>query len=280
MNLKTGLKLSVCLALIAITAPLVIYWFQIGKGQVVSSNQEDWANFGSFLAGIYTAIASFGSMGTLIFLIYQNYSEKAVQDKLTLSKIELISFEKYQMHRMLFDKLLDELESEGNISFHIVDRYDLYRKIFPKNTLDFCTYKVNIDEQDDSDALVEARNTQRKLAEYLSSDTRSASLGRKIVQSISYIQDFLNVRVLRPKQDYDFIHRVNEDIILNAGELQGTLANLWNIANSILEFTGNEPEKYIKHMANSSFITDSVLMYADITKDSRHETFMLHQEQI
>ena len=276
MEFKKPLWLSIILALVVVALPLVLYWWHVGRTQVISIHHEDWAFFGSFLAGVYTAIASFGSVGTLIFLIYQNYAGKEQQDKLTNAKIEILGFEKYQSHRLLFDKLTDELEKTGKIEFQIIDRHDLYRKVFPRNSLEAVSYKIVLEEQYDSHPLVEALAVQKRLSNGLKSDSSSEEIGRNIIQGISYLQDFLNVRITRPVEDGDFIHGPSQQIVVNANELEEMFALLWKVSNEILEFTGNEPFDSVVHMVGTSFLKESILRYEQLVKESRNETFKLH----
>ena len=280
MDLKKPLWVSIILSLVVVALPLTLYWWYVGRTQVISTNHEDWAFFGSFLAGVYTAIASFGSVGTLIFLIFQNYSEKEQQDRLTNAKIEILGFEKYQSHRLLFDKLIDEIENTAKIEFQIIERHDLYRKIFPQNSLETCSYKIDLDKQYDSHPLVEALATQQRLSTCLKSDSESENIGREIVQDIVHLQDFFNVEITRSQQDYDFIHRPSQKVVVNANELEQMIALLWKFSNEILEFTGNKPFDSVGHMVGTSFVTNSILKYAELAKTSHHETFVLHQVKI
>ncbi|MGI2072814.1 hypothetical protein [Shewanella baltica] len=278
MDLKSGLIVSVLVSLSVIVTPLLFYWCFIGKDQIISPNHEDWAFFGSFLAGIYTAIASFGSVGTLIFLIYQNYAGKEIQDRLILAKVEMLGFEKYQTHRLLFDKLIVELETTETSELRVIDRYELYKNIFPHNSLESCSYKVKLEEQDENHPLVEALAVPKKLIYCFNSTGCSDEAGREIVQYICDLQDFLNIRVFRPVRDCDFIHRPSDSVILNASELEVMVSALWKFTNNFFEFTGNEPTNNVSHMVGTSFVIKSISNYADLAKTSRNEKFMLHQE--
>lgn len=90
-------------------------------------------------------LGSIGTVLTLAFLIVQNRSQakeikeerekreshETEQQRMWKEQREMLTFQKLQMHKSLFNDLLDELEGNLNVTFF--DRTGMYKKFFPYN---------------------------------------------------------------------------------------------------------------------------------------------------
>lgn len=93
-------------------------------------------------------LGSVGTISTLAFLIYQNTSQakeireerqkredhEEKQQEMWEEQRKMLTFQKLQMHKSLFNELLSELENSLKITFY--DRTGFYKKIFFDNNFD------------------------------------------------------------------------------------------------------------------------------------------------
>lgn len=85
------------------------------------------------------------------FLVYQNTiqakelkDERKKREDHEAKQQELLTFQKYEMHKTAFHSMLDQLEESLPIKFY--DRESLYESLFPHNSFESCNTKhANID---------------------------------------------------------------------------------------------------------------------------------------
>jgi hypothetical protein len=97
----------------------------------------DISSFQTFI-GLCTAIGSLATFGTLVYLILQNKEQKAhesKQVKMWSEQNEMLSFQKYQTHRVEFFNLISSIENRYNGIFIVKHKNRLYSRLFPKNSL-------------------------------------------------------------------------------------------------------------------------------------------------
>lgn len=111
IELKTVGFVGLVIAAIFLLVPVVIYACSF-QDFGISKDNQDWANFGSYLGGTYTLFASIASIATLFFVLYQHYSQKELQERLSLAQLEIINFQKYQAHYQQFLQLIDSVEQD------------------------------------------------------------------------------------------------------------------------------------------------------------------------
>ena len=97
----------------------------------------DTISFQAFV-GLCTAIGSLATFGTLVYLIRQNKEQKSHESKqvqMWNEQNEMLSFQKYQTHRVEFFNLLSSIENRYNGIFIVKNNNKLYSRLFPRNSL-------------------------------------------------------------------------------------------------------------------------------------------------
>lgn len=97
---KIKILIYILLILCTITVPIIMYSSYI-PGEISHKNQ-DWAAFGSFVGGLYSAVFSFASVAILVYSLY--LTQKNNREQLTLQQSEQTTSE--------FNMLLDILENQ------------------------------------------------------------------------------------------------------------------------------------------------------------------------
>lgn len=91
-----------------------------------------------------TALGSIGTLGTLLFLMYDGITNRKVTAARDSRQEEMWTFQKYQMHRKLFDELLDQMEDKyAGMGLKFYNRMKLYLLLFPKNTVHYVQLESN-----------------------------------------------------------------------------------------------------------------------------------------
>ncbi|MEL3923783.1 hypothetical protein V1481_10510 [Aeromonas enteropelogenes] len=97
-----------------------------------------------------TWLGSIGTVGTLFFLSYQYLNEKEerknnekMQADMWMEQRESLNFQKYQVHRELFYKLLENIELDSKTPIKFNNKHELYRRIFPQNNFSKCDYDLS-----------------------------------------------------------------------------------------------------------------------------------------
>lgn len=115
-----------------------------GGGILIPLFWNDHVGNSNSLANLGTFLGSIGTLGTLLFLIYQNSQIRLQQSKSNdddEKKMDILLFQKYQMHRQEFEKLLDQIEEKYKkykLNFH--NRNQLYKDMFPENNFNKTEY--------------------------------------------------------------------------------------------------------------------------------------------
>ena len=110
--------------------------FLISPSQLITYI-TDIISFQAFI-GLCTAIGSLATFGTLVYLILQNKEQKShesKQVKMWNEQNEMLSFQKYQTHRVEFFNLLSSIENRYNGIFIVKNKNKLYSRLFPSNSL-------------------------------------------------------------------------------------------------------------------------------------------------
>lgn len=132
---------------------------------------------GNFLNYV-TALGSIGTVGTFLFLMYEgmkNREETVARDS---RQEEMWTFQKYQMHRKLFDELLDRMEDKyAGMGLKFYNRTNLYLLLFPNNTVRYV--------QLESDAIVQATQPFEQELNELFKKTMGVDLVPRIVEVLS-----------------------------------------------------------------------------------------------
>jgi hypothetical protein len=145
-------RLAIIGTVIAFCLIAVYTYFTRGT---ISSQQSDWASFGSFLSGVFSFLGAIGTVGVMLLGIKQfkvqqdqinaqtdrqnSFEEK--QDKKWAKENEILNFQKYQMHISQFNELLDSIEKELSITFK--NKSDHYSEMFPNNKFLNTDFTVN-----------------------------------------------------------------------------------------------------------------------------------------
>lgn len=251
------------LALLILLVPVIIYVSSFHDFDISKDNQ-DWANFGSYIGGTYTLFASLVSVATLFFVLYQYYSQKEQQERLSLAQLEIINFQKYQAHYQQFLQLIDSVEKDDRYCVSIINKSALYKDLFPENSFTQCSYIVDLDDKDDSYLLNDVKVFAPRLKQMFSSTEISSSNAEDIVTSLSKVYDSLYLKLNRPEQNNDIVFQVEHSpryIILNTDNLREATSNLWAVLDILFHFSGNTAPEDITYQVGSSFTVGSMECY-------------------
>jgi hypothetical protein len=98
----------------------------------------------NYVLNYVTALGSIGTLGTLLFLMYDGINNRKVTAARDSRQEEMWTFHKYQMHRKLFDELLDQMEDKhAGMGLKFYNRTKLYLLLFPKNTVNYVQLESN-----------------------------------------------------------------------------------------------------------------------------------------
>ncbi|MFP8845380.1 hypothetical protein ACLILW_16990 [Shewanella baltica] len=268
------------LLLVVLFIPFILYWY-LFQDYSISRNNQDWANLGSYLGGVYTFFASLASLATLIFLLYQYYSQKDYQQRLAVAQLEIINFQKYQAHYQQFLLVIDNLEQDVNYNVSIINRGDLYKKLFPKNSFEQVSYKVDLNEMDVDYVLNYVKLCAQNLKGLFSSTDESDRPAREIIPILSMLYDSLFIKLDRPEKEGDIVFQLGNSeryIILNTENLREVTENLWAVINMLFQFTGNTAPDDITYQVGTSFTLRSMSIYKDSIKKERHGYILVQSE--
>ncbi|ENY7807897.1 hypothetical protein WOC12_00525 [Vibrio parahaemolyticus] len=143
-------------------------------------------------------LGSIGTVLTLVFLIVQNRSQakeikeerekrehhETEQQKMWAQQREMLLFQKLQMHKSLFNDLLDELEDSLKVTFF--DRTGMYKKFFPHNG--FNQFSAVIHAQDIEDIQAGSLQDCKVLHHRVISELRN----HKFIQSKDFFHNHLH----------------------------------------------------------------------------------------
>lgn len=136
-----------CHLLVLVICALVFFIFgAYVAGGIIATSVILTDQPASWVGAIATVVAAIGTVSTLAFLIHQNRSqakeireERAKREAHEVKQQELLSFQKYEMHKTAFHSILDQLEKSISIKFR--NRESLYESMFPHNNFNKCSIK-------------------------------------------------------------------------------------------------------------------------------------------
>lgn len=270
------------IAILLLMIPVAIYAFSF-QDLEISKNNQDWANFGSYLAGVYTFFASLASLATLFFLLYQHYSQRESQQRLSLAQLEIINFQKYQAHYQQFLQLIESVEQDETYCVSIINKSALYKALFPDNSFKECSYIVDLESKDDSYLLNDIRSFAPRLKEMFSSTDVSIDHAERLVNSLSSVYDSFYLKLDRPEQNNDVVFQVGHSlryIILNTDNLKEVSSNLWAVLDILFHFSGNIAPEDITYQVGTSYTLESMKLYKESIKCADHGHILVTSEKL
>lgn len=273
-----GIGIAVGTGVLVAIGVLWAYGYYLGP---VSRQATDWGSFGSVMAGAFTLLSSFATIGTLLFLYLQQVKNDEKQEKTDLQKLlkekkhdevvekqlKALAFEQYLNHRKLFIERLNEQATyfRGEIGFPNPER--VYNAVFPKNSPSHCEYRVDLLDPKDAKAydLTDCVAIYRSIG-LLLENYSDKEKHLTLIQQIVHIQGCLGISYSGQHREGD-IYFVGVNAGLNIYTIEKTLIRIENVLNSILFYTGNEALPQIHHKGQSSLIRDA--LYDTITNYHR-----------
>lgn len=255
---RKWLVLAVAVGVLPIAFVLREYSTHLGG---ISTKPEDWGAFGSLLGGLFTYLAAVGTIGTLVFLIIQqqkNEQSREKHERLIIQQMDVLAFEQFRNHRMMFFDKLNELSKEYNDEIHFPERDRVYSSFFYMNTPRETTFKLSIDGEKGSkyhdiiDCIAKYKNITELLSNYRN--------GRKITDLLMDIGELnycLGISLKRQPQAGDiFFH--GENIAVNVECIDKAIERIERVFNEILFFSENQPLESINHKAQAPYLRDYV----------------------
>nr|WP_310617510.1 hypothetical protein [Pantoea cypripedii] len=213
----------------------------------VSRDSGKWSDFGSLLSGLFTLSGAVAALAALLFAIFQNRQlsdeakKRSVMDQETAKKnesfmrfqLERMNFEKFRMHQLMFNDLLDKVEVDAFNNFAFKARMIFYKKIFANNSFSQCDTRVDLTyvkagSLKDILNCVEGINSKMKSGEYLDSP-------HVLVDDISTLHSLLMLTVERAAKDGDIIF-AGKFIVLNVVDLHNDFVFLADAVNALCTF--------------------------------------------
>ncbi|MBC3493070.1 hypothetical protein [Pseudomonas taiwanensis] len=266
---------------------LVGVWIAVGLGAAVavgvlgayghylgpvSRSTADWGSFGSVMAGAFTLLSSFATIGTLLFLYLQqvkgeerqavldieNKEQQKKHDMVVEKQLAALTFEQYLNHRKVFIERLNEQSVFFRNEIKFADPDRVYTAMFAKNNPSHCEYKVAIGKTENSAPydLTDCIDIYNSITELLD-NYRDMEKHLILVQKLVHLQGCLGITYVGEPRNGDIIF-----IGLNAGiniyEISKTLQRIEKVINSILFFTGNSKVASIQHKGQTSLLRDGL----------------------
>ncbi|CNF52149.1 Uncharacterised protein [Yersinia enterocolitica] len=191
---------------------------------------------------------------------------------------EKINFEKYKLHSEMFDDLINKVESRFNNEFSIINRTDLYRRIFTENTFNHCVTKIDLSGEEKSGNLIDITNWARRISDNLKGE-------HYFSHPIDFITDMLLIRKhigLVYKREIKFGDIIYDgNILFNTYELGSNINNIFYIVNELISFTQNH-EAFKLMLSDESRLIISIYHYGtrNNTLRARDETHPVHLIEI
>ncbi len=264
-----GVWVAVGVGAVVALGVLGFYGYYLGP---ISKSPDDWGSFGSVMAGAFTLLSSFATIGTLLFLYLQQLNEKIRQEQLDIKKNEeqikhdkvvekqlrALTFDQYLNHRKVFIERLHEqsVYFNGDILFADPDR--IYTAIFSKNSPVYCEYEVelvgpeNAKAHDLSDCLEIYRIIQELLNNYSDMEKHL-----DLILKVMHLDHCLGMSYVGRFKDGD-IYFKGVATGLNIYDLPYSLRRIGLVLNSILFFTGNEAVGLVHHKAEGHLLRDAM----------------------
>ncbi|MQT24891.1 hypothetical protein GHN41_04570 [Pseudomonas helleri] len=264
-----GVGIAIGTGVLVAIGVLGAYGYYLGP---VSRQATDWGSFGSVMAGAFTLLSSFATIGTLLFLYLQQMKNDEKQEKIDLQnqlkekkhdevvekQLKALTFEQYLNHRKLFIERLNEQATffKDEIGFPNPER--VYNGIFPKNSPSHCEYRVDLVDPQDAKAcdLTDCVEIYRSIG-LLLENYGDKEKHLKLVQQIVHMQGCLGISYAGNHREGD-IYFVDLNAGLNIYTIEETLIRIESVLNSVLFYTGNEALPQIHHKGQSSLMRDAL----------------------
>lgn len=135
--------------LILLTSAVLIVGFLllalVLTGRVYGYGSTEFGNWAMWTAAIATIFAAIGTVSTLIYMIIDSKKKEALQEVRDLEDKKARVSQSYALHKEQFSQLLRDLESTySSTGLKFTSHYNLYRSLFPMNTMDNLIYGPNI----------------------------------------------------------------------------------------------------------------------------------------
>ncbi|HDL6963279.1 TPA: hypothetical protein PXM28_002587 [Yersinia enterocolitica] len=265
---------------------LVFYGGYITGGEFsISKKTDDWADFGTLLSGLFTLSGALATLSTLIFLITQsrqdniNRCKQVIREKkvANLNK-EKINFEKYKLHGEMFDDLINKVESRFNNEFSIINRTNLYRKIFTENTFNHCVTKIDLSGEEKPGNLIDITNWARRISDNLKGEYYF-SHPEIFITDMFFIHRHIGMAYKREIKSSDMIY--DHNILFNTYEIGSSINHIFYIVNELISFTQNHDSLKVI-LSNEPRLMISTYLYGTHNNNlrARDETHPIHLIEI
>lgn len=184
------------------------------------------------LLNYVTALGSIGTVGTLLFLMYDGIKNREVTVARDSRQEEMWTFQKYQMHRKLFDELLDRMEDKyAGIGLKFYNRTKLYLVLFPKNTVHYV--------QLESDAIVQATQPLEQEFNELFEKPMGIDPVPKIVELLSHMFGNLSIG-FTVEEKYGQINHVGFETYFNLFSYNDRIQAWQSIVDELNSFSNSK----------------------------------------
>lgn len=222
---------------------LVLYGLSLGS---ISNKAEDWAAFGSVLAGAFTLLGALATASSLVVVSMQFRMHSRIQvkhDEITKKQIDVLTFEHYIRHRKQFNDLLVEQEeiNANEIKFHNPDA--LYRRIYPYNNPNYC--KISVEVIEDDEGSIELKKCMKLFEEITSLICRERDKIETLdlILKIEQFQFILGMSYVAGLIDGDILNRGHPTGI-NVHEIKKSVRRVVSVFNAVLLYSGNEQVEF------------------------------------
>lgn len=264
-----GIGIALGTGVLVAIGVLGAYGYYLGP---VSRNTTDWGSFGSVMAGAFTLLSSFATIGTLLFLYLQqlkseerqnaqdaeNLTKQQKHDVIVEKQLAALTFEQYLNHRKVFFERLREQASLFKEVIHFPNPERIYTAIFPKNSPSNCEYKVVIDGSEPIKAhdLADCKQIYSSITGLLD-NYRDMEKHLELIQKLFHLQGCLGIDYVGAPREGD-IYFLKFNTGINVYEISKALYRLECVFNSILFYTANENINQIHHKGQGPLLRDGI----------------------
>ena len=252
------------LVIVSILISIGMYWLHVGKGQIgFSKSGQDWANFGSYLSGIFTMAGALGTVGTLVYLVKQYYRQLSLWQDQT----EALQFERYHKHFELFRETLKGIEGRCGNDFMFSDPIALYEKIFPNNKPSKFT-----SPKGDEETLRDILEGYHSIPERF--EGTSKDVGKTLGNKILCENDFFSMDFARSTSDGDYIvfgHRTG----LNSHSPEIIVDHYYKTISALFDFAGLDKNdvRDMRHLAQYPDLSKKLNDWAAALRNNADEEY-------
>lgn len=236
----------------------VTFWLYRENLGNISHKPDDWGAFGSLLSGMFTYIAAVGTMGTLIFLVYQ----QGKNNELINRQLALQTFDEYEKHRKLFFEKLSEIESHYDNEIVFPQRERVYSSIFHMNSPSRMQYTLSI-KDDDPNArpkdLSDCLHKYNKISVMLDDYESYNNCVSVIIETLDLSYD-LGISAAKKNVNGQILW-FDMPTALNIDNIGLALERIETTLNTILFMSSNPPVKSIYAKAQSLRFRDFVIKH-------------------